>query len=409
MPDFRYSAKDNKGHEVAGVYSAPTRFDALSQLHDRGLTVTDISDEGVGVGGIEMAKVPVKKGMVFGRITMSEKAIFCRQLSISVSAGIPLLESLESITADFENAAFRRVLERVLKKLDDGAPFSQAIAGETKVFDRLFVALIRTAEEAGSLTETLNYLATAMEKNDRLARKIKSILAYPMFVGGFFILISGIMTLFVLPQFQEIFAGYGNDLPRLTRMVFAFNTFVIHNTLWIFLGIVSAIVLGTMYGSTPFGRLQIDGLLVRLPMIGDIIRKLAVSRFCRNFGIMMAGGVSVATAIEIASEVLGNKVMETSMKATRDRIMAGNSIASSLDKKVFPRLVARMVGVGESSGRLPEVLTKVADVYEDQVEGTILVAISLLEPIIIAVFGGLILILVMAIYLPVFSSAGHVR
>ena len=409
MPDFRSSAKDNKGHEVAGVYSAPTRFDALSQLHDRGLTVTDISDEGVGVGGIEMAKVPVKKGMVFGRITMSEKAIFCRQLSISVSAGIPLLESLESITADFENAAFRRVLERVLKKLDDGAPFSQAIAGETKVFDRLFVALIRTAEEAGSLTETLNYLATAMEKNDRLARKIKSILAYPMFVGGFFILISGIMTLFVLPQFQEIFAGYGNDLPRLTRMVFAFNTFVIHNTLWIFLGIVSAIVLGTMYGSTPFGRLQIDGLLVRLPMIGDIIRKLAVSRFCRNFGIMMAGGVSVATAIEIASEVLGNKVMETSMKATRDRIMAGNSIASSLDKKVFPRLVARMVGVGESSGRLPEVLTMVADVYEDQVEGTILVAISLLEPIIIAVFGGLILILVMAIYLPVFSSAGHVR
>jgi len=409
MPDFRYSAKDSKGHEVAGVYSAPTRFDALSQLHDRGLTVTDISDEGVGVGGIEMAKVTARKGFVLGRVSMSEKAIFCRQLSISVSAGIPLLESLESISADLENVAFRRVLERVLKKLDDGAPFSQAIAGEPKVFDRLFVALIRTAEEAGSLTETLSYLATSMEKNDRLARKIKSILAYPMFIGGFFILISAVMTLFVLPQFQEIFAGYGNDLPRLTRMVFAFNTFVIHNTLWIFLGIVVAIILGIMYGATPFGRLQIDGLLVRLPVVGEITRKLAVSRFCRNFGIMMAGGVPVATAIEIAAEVLGNKVMEASMKATRDRIMAGNNIASSLDKKVFPRLVARMVGVGESSGRLPEVLTKVADVYEDQVEGTIMVAISLLEPIIIAVFGGLILILVMAIYLPVFSSAGHVR
>jgi type IV pilus assembly protein PilC len=409
MPDYRYSAKDNSGREVAGIYAAPSRFDALSKLRDRGLTVTEISDVGVGVGGLEVVKVPAKKGRVFGTIAMSDKAIFCRQLSISVSAGIPLLESLESITADMENVAFRRVLERVLKKLDDGAPFSMAIAGESKVFDRLFVALIRTAEEAGSLTETLNYLATAMEKNDRLARKIKSILAYPLFVGGFFILISVIMTLFVLPQFQEIFSGYGNNLPRLTRVVFAINTFVIHNALWLLAGVVTAIVLLIVYAATPVGRLQIDGILVRLPVVGDIIRKLAVSRFCRNFGIMMAGGVSVATAIEIAAEVLGNKVMEASMKATRDKIMAGNSIASSLDKKVFPRLVARMVGVGESSGRLPEVLTKVADVYEDQVEGTILVAISLLEPILIAVFGGLILLLVMAIYLPVFGAAGHMR
>jgi type IV pilus assembly protein PilC len=409
MPDYRYSAKDSSGREVAGVYSSASRFEALSQLHDRGLTVTDISDEGVGVGGLEVVKVPVKKGVSFGGISMAEKAIFCRQLSISVSAGIPLLESLESIAADLENGAFRRVLERVLKKLDDGAPFSQAIAGEPKVFDRLFVSLIRTAEEAGSLTETLNYLAISMEKNDRLARKIKSIMAYPMFIGGFFVLISGIMTVFVLPQFQDIFAGYGNNLPKLTRMVFAFNTFLIHNTLWIFLGIVATIVLGTMYAATPVGRLQIDGLVMRLPIFGDIVRKLAVSRFCRNFGIMMAGGVPVATAIEIAAEVLGNKVMEASMKSTRNKIMAGNSIASSLDKKVFPRLVARMVGVGESSGRLPEVLTKVADVYEDQVEGTIMVSISLLEPIIIAVFGGLILLLVMAIYLPVFSSAGSIR
>ena len=409
MPDYRYSAKDSSGREVAGVYSAASRFEALSQLHERGLTVTDISDEGVGIGGLEVVKVPVKKGVGFGGISMAEKAIFCRQLSISVSAGIPLLESLESIAADLENGAFRRVLERVLKKLDDGAPFSQAIAGEPKVFDRLFVSLIRTAEEAGSLTETLNYLATSMEKNDRLARKIKSIMAYPMFIGGFFILISGIMTVFVLPQFQDIFAGYGNNLPKLTRMVFAFNTFLIHNTLWIFLGIVAAIVLGTMYAATSVGRLQIDGVVMRLPIFGDIVRKLAVSRFCRNFGIMMAGGVPVATAIEIAAEVLGNKVMEASMKSTRNKIMAGNSIASSLDKKVFPRLVARMVGVGESSGRLPEVLTKVADVYEDQVEGTIMVAISLLEPIIIAVFGGLILLLVMAIYLPVFSSAGNIH
>jgi type IV pilus assembly protein PilC len=357
----------------------------------------------------ESVRAPATNRVYFVRVSISDKALFCRQLSISVGSGIPLLESLQSITADMENGGFRRVLERVLKKLDDGAPFSVAISGEPKVFDRLFVALIKTAEEAGSLTETLNYLATSMEKSARLASKIKSIVAYPVFVGFFFILVSCIMTLFVLPRFQAIFAGYKSGLPPLTRMVFAVNSFIIHNSLWLFLGMAGAVALGIMYAATPAGRMQIDGMVVRLPIVGDIVRKLAVSRFCRNFGIMMAGGVPVATAIEIAAEVLGNKVMEKSMKASRDRIVAGSNIASSLDKKVFPRLVARMVGVGESSGRLPEVLTKVADVYEEQVESTILMAISLLEPILIAVFGGLILVLVMAIYLPVFGAAGQMR
>ncbi len=409
MPDFRYTAKDSNGREVSGINPAATRFDALSRLRERGVFVTSIRVDAKDTVSQNVGMGRPTRGLFLGRITTLDKAMFCRQLSISVSAGIPLLESLESIADDMENGAFRRVLERVVKKLHDGAPFSQAIANEPKVFDQLFVALIRTAEEAGSLTETLNYLATSMEKSARLASKIKSIVAYPLFVGVFFILVSAIMTLFVLPQFQAIFAGYGSGLPKLTRVVFAVNTFIIHNTLWIFLGLVGVVVMGVMYGASPVGRMQLDGMVVRLPVVGDIIRKLAVSRFCRNFGIMMAGGVPVATAIEIAAEVLGNKVMERSMKASRDRIVEGNSIASSLDKKVFPRLVARMVGVGESSGRLPEVLTKVADVYEEQVESKILMAISLLEPILIAVFGGLILLLVMAIYLPVFGAAGHMR
>lgn len=409
MSEYRYSAKDRSGRTVAGTCSALTRFEALSQLQAKGLTVTEISDEALGVGGVEMVKVQARKGLLLRRVTLSEKAVFCRQLSISVSAGIPLRESFESITADLENLEFRRILERVLKRLDDGAPFSQAIAGESKVFDRLFIALIKTAEESGSLTETLNYLANSMEKGDKLSRKIKSIVAYPVFVACFFVIISVLMTLFVLPKFQDIFTGYGNDLPKLTRIVFATNGFVIHNILWIGLIIAGVVIGSTLYGRTPAGRMRIDGWLVKMPLTGEIIRKLAVARFCRNFGIMMKGGVPVATAIEIAAEVLGNKVMEDSLKGTRNRIVAGNNIASSLDKVVFPRLVARMVGVGEASGRLPEVLEKVSDVYEEQVEGTIMMAISLFEPIIIAVFGGLILLLVLAIYMPVFSAAGHMH
>lgn len=369
----------------------------------------EISDDVTDVRGRRDKEDCRKSNLFCKSITISDKAVFCRQLSISVSAGVPLREALETIALDLDNPTFRSVLNRVLKRLDDGMTLSQSISNEGKAFDRLFVALVKAAEESGSLTETLNYIAGAMEKADRLSRKIKSIVAYPIFVACFFVLVSVIMTLFVLPRFNSIFGAFGSNLPKLTRIVFAVNGFIIANSFWIFGGLFLLVIALILYKRTPAGRVQVDGLLLRLPLVGDIIRKIAVARFCRNLGIMLNGGVPVATAIEIAAEVLDNKALQHTLKMTRDRIMSGNDIASSLDRKTFPRLVVRMVGVGESSGRLPDVLGKVADMYEDQAEGSIMVATSLFEPIIIIVFGFMILILVMAIYLPVFAAAGHVR
>ena len=394
---------------MGGKVTAASRFEALTMLQTKGLTVVDITSAETGILGLKVVSARVKKGRLVRRITSTEKAIFCRQLAISVNAGIPLREAFEAITLDLDNEVFRATLNRVLQKMNDGGPFSQAIAGEPKVFDHLFVALIKSAEESGSLGETLEYLATMVEKSDRLSRKIRSILAYPLFVVGFFSLISVLMTLFVLPKFQQMFSGRGSSLPPLTKMVFAVNGFMVHNFLFIFVGIAGIVAAIYSYGRTSAGRLKLDGLMLKFPLAGEIIKKLAVARFCRNFGILISGGVPVTMAIEIATEVLGNKVMEDMIKAARDRIMAGNSIASSLDKDVFPRLVSRMVGVGESSGRLPEVLAKVSDVYEEQAEGKILMAISLFEPVIISVFGAMILLLVLAIYLPVFSSSGQVQ
>jgi len=395
---------------VSGEISTLSRFEALSQLHARGLIVTEITDNAISTIVANPNAVMMRfKRWSLRSITLSEKSVFCRQLSISVGSGVPLREALETIAEDMDNRAYQEVLYRVLKRLDDGLTFSQAIANESRAFDRLFVALIKTAEESGSMTETLDYLALSMEKSDRLARKIKSVIAYPIFVACFFVIVSCIMTLFVLPRFQAIFSATGGDLPRLTRIVFAINGFIIFNTVWIFAGIILLITVGVMYGRSAVGRCNIDRLILRLPIVGDIIRKIAVARFCRNLGIMLHGGVPVGSAIEIASGVLGNKSMEKTLRQTRDRIMAGNDIATSLDKKVFPRLVVRMVGVGEASGKLPEVLGKVADVYEDQAEGAIMVAMALIEPLIIVVFGCMILVLVMAVYLPVFSAAGHIR
>lgn len=413
MSFYRYSARDAKGASFKGDVEAQTRYEALSQLNARGLTVVEIEEAGGGLvrAAISAQPPPIKvsKGFRSGRVSLTEKAIFCRQLSISVSSGISLREAIESIMTDQDNVSFGEVLARILQGLDDGLPFSHAISREGQVFDRLFIALIRAAEESGSMTETLEYLATALEKSDRLARKVRSIMAYPMFIGAFFIIVIAIMTLFILPRFQDIFANFGSKLPLLTRVVLEGNKFIIHNLIYIAAGIVAVIVSLTLYVRTPAGRMQRDSFMLKLPLVGDLIRKISVARFCRNLGIMIRGGVPVTTAITIASEVLGNRAMEDTLRATHDRIIEGNDIASSLDKRTFPRLVVRMVGVGESSGRLPEVLDKVADLYEDQIEGSIMVITALFEPFIIIFFGAIVLVFVMAIYLPVFSVAGTAR
>jgi type IV pilus assembly protein PilC len=414
MPIFHYTARDAKGLSLSGEIEAPSKYEALSQLYARGLTVLGVKEGAGEAGGTPTmrARIPdakIRKGWLVRRISVTEKALFCRQLSISVSSGISLREAIETIMTDQENLAFRDVLQRVMRGLDDGMPFSQAIAGDSKVFDRLFIALIKAAEESGSMLETLNYLAMAMEKSDKLARKIRSITAYPVFIGVFFIIVTAIMTLFVLPKFQDIFANFGGKLPLLTRMVLGGNRFILDNLGLILAGILAVVVTLVLYVRTPAGRMQRDRLLLRLPLIGELIRKVSVARFCRNFGIMIRGGVPVTTAITIASEVLGNRAMEETLRKTHDRIVQGNDIASSLDRNAFPRLAVRMVAIGESSGRMPEVLEKVADLYEDQVEGSIMVITSLFEPFIIIFFGCIILVLVMAVYLPVFTVAGTAR
>ncbi len=411
MPTYRYMARDVSGVSTEGEVDSATKFEALSLLQSRGLTVVRIEEEGIKMRGNSGTAATERQAgrLSLGGVSLTEKAMFCRQFAISVASGVPLREALETIMLDMENKNFQAVLERVLRRLEDGLPFSQAIAPEGKVFDRLFVALIKAAEESGSMPATLNYLAAALEKSDRLARKIKSIMAYPVFVAVFFVIVAAIMTLFVLPRFQEIFASYGSSLPLLTRIVLKVNTFILSNLLVLFLVLVALVVSLVFYARTTAGRLQMDNLILRLPFFGDVARKMAVARFTRNLGIMIKGGVPVATAIEIASGILDNKAMEISLLESHRRIVSGGDIASSLDKKVFPRLVVRMVGVGETSGRLPEVLDRVADVYEDQVEGAVMVATALFEPLVIVLFGCIILVLVMAIYLPVFSVAASVR
>ena len=407
MPTFTYTAKQDDGEMVRATLRADSRHAALGLLRGRGLIPLSVEEVGRG-----RARAKSRKRGSFtrwgGSISTSDRALFCRQLAISVNAGVPLRESLESITEDLDKPAFKRILERVVDQLHSGVAFSDALSQHPATFNTLFVSLIRAAEESGSLPQTLEQLAGAEERSQRLQTKIRSITAYPIFIMVFFVVVCVVMTLFVLPQFQEIFSGYGAQLPRITRMVFGLNQFMLDHALLIGGGIGFAVIGLYLWGRTLSGQYTFDAMKLKLPYFGPCFMKFAVSRFCQNFSVMLKGGVPVATAMEMSAATCGNRIMEKSLLEARDRIIDGAGISESLERDVrLPRLVVRMVSVGESSGRLPEVLDRVSLVYEEQVEAAIMVATSLFEPLVICLFGVVVLILVMAIYLPVFSAASY--
>ncbi len=416
MPAYTYIAKTDDGRVVQSTIEAASRQEALSLIRSHTAGVVVSLTEAAAPQALSGRDTPpplrvrAEPRLRSGRIGPRDLAVFFRQLAISVNAGVSLRDSVESITADLEHAAFRSVLRRVCDRLHDGRSFSQSLAAEGRVFPPICVALIRTAEEAGSMAQTLDQLAASIEKNVALTRKIRSITAYPMFVAFFFAIVVLIMTFFILPQFQNVFTGWGAELPLLTRLVFRANKAVVGNAVPIF-AILAAIIGGLIaWSRTAAGERRIDRFLLELPLLGLSLKKLAIARFCKNLAIMIRGGVPIATAIEITAAVSGNKAIEEALLGARDRIIRGSDITTGLsDQGLFPRLLIRMVGVGESSGRLPEVLDRVAASYEDDVEGSIMTITALFEPIIIVSFGAIVLTFVMAIYLPVFTVASHMR
>ena len=413
MSAFLYVAKDEKGNVVRASLDAVSRIEALASLQQRGLTVVDL--HGQDVARESTSKQTVRKSGRWFQIrglgvSTSDMSVFCRQLAISVSSGVPLRDSLESIGEDLDHPTLRWTLSRVINDLHDGTPFSEALAKHGKVFSSLFVSLIRSAEESGSMPQTLEELARYLERSDRLERKIKSITAYPIFIAVFFCIVCVVMTLWVLPEFQEIFEGFDAELPPLTTVVFGINEFIINYFWFMAAGALAAVAAAVLLGRTPRGRLWLDGMKLRMPLFGSWIRKFAVARFCRNMAMMLKGGVPITTALEITSSVSGNKVLEQSLLRARDRIISGSPISESLQADPeFPRLLVRMAAVGEESGRLPHVLEKLSEVYEDQVEGAILVAMALFEPLMIVLFGVVVCVLILAIYMPVFSVSTNVK
>ncbi len=426
MKRFNYTAKNSLAQVVRDQIDAESRQAALNELRRQGLTVVSITainsnglpsvssdSQSAPLPGETASKVPFWKydlGALFtaNRVKTNDMAVFCRQLAISVNSGLPLRDALTGIHEDMDAPAFKKILADILGRLHNGVAFSKAAAQHPKVFSNVFIGLVRAAEESGSMGETMARLADYLESSDRLRRKVGSLMAYPAFVAFFFIAISMVMVFWIVPQFQDIFGDLGSRLPPLTQAVFALNSILIHRAPLVGAVLLAVAVLFFLFRRSQSGRLFLAETQLKLPWVGECIKQYVIARVCRCLAIMLKSGVPIATGLQIVSKVGNNLAIERSLILAREQTVGGSNIADSLSRtNIFPSLLIRMVKVGESAGRLPEVLDNVAGAYEDRVENTITTGMSLLEPVVIVIFGALVLMLVVSIYLPVMTVASH--
>ena len=410
MAAYIYVAKDPEGKVIRSSVTAASQTAALTALRTQGLAVVDIRAADPAPDAAAPAAPARRQRRRAQRVPLGELAMFSRQLSIAVGSGMPLRDALESIVVDLDHPVLANAVAGLIADLNDGWSFSRALARREPVFGSLFTALVKAAEESGSLGIALRQLSVYLERSERLERKIKRSTTYPTFVLVFFCIVCAVLTVFVLPRFQEIFAGFDAKLPWLSEVVFRFNRQVLKATPWLALALGLAAAGLLIYRRTPPGRQRIDYWKLHVPVLGTCLRKFAMARFCRNLAMMLRGGVPVTTAIDITAAVSDNLIIRESILKARERLVSGMSISESLARNPeFPRLVVRMVAMGEASGTLPEVLEKASDVYEDEVEGYITTALALLEPVVICVFGAVVTVLILAIYMPVFTIGANVR
>ncbi len=419
---YSYIAKKKDGEILRLVIEAPSRMEALHQLEGENLRVIELNDKvteqtqravKVARKGKSKAKAE-KKARPFsglqGKVKSGDVAVFCRQLAISSDAGLPLRDALHSIGLELDHPVLRKNVADIVNRIGAGQRFSEAISAHPKVFNAMFCGLSEAAEESGKMTAVLMQISDYMEKTDKLTRRIQAMLAYPAFIGGFFVFVSLVMTFYILPKFSTVFEGLGGTLPTLTQIVFDMNTFILGNFTYIATGIAAVGLAVYLFGKTSSGKYFWDAFKMNAPLLGEITKKYLMARFCRGLSIMVESGVPIERALSIGARASGNVVVEKKLEEVRNRIiLQGHGISESLKESgFFPSLVVQMVSVGEEAGRLSDVLEKVAELYEDQVEVSIMSIMGLFEPLIIGIFGGLILIMVLAIYMPIFTLSSNV-
>lgn len=402
MAKFAFEARDIRGRVLRGEIDATNEGEARVRLRAQRMVPLKVlrSD----------AQQSARKPGGAARVKPKELQIFTRQLSTLLGSGIPILQSIEVLSQSQRSPGLSTALRDIAADISRGRRFGDALAEHPKVFDRFYVNMIKAGEESGNIDQILNRLAVYIEKSVKIASKVKGAMVYPIaiiVVAG--AVVTGLM-IFVIPKFESLFAQSGQELPGLTQMVVGFSKFFLANWYLVFGGIGAAVFGLITYYRSDEGRKVCDQLLIRTPYMGDLIQKSAVARFTRTLATLLASGVSIMEALEIGSRVTGNFVIEMALVRARESISEGKSLTVPLSReKYIPEMVTQMIGVGEQTGAIDQMLNKVADFYEDEVDVAVSALTSIMEPMLMVVLGGIVAVIVVAMYLPIFNMAGSVR
>ena len=337
---------------------------------------------------------------------------FTRLFATMIDAGLPIVQCLDILQGQTDNKYFGNILRDVKASVEQGATFSDSLRRHPKVFDHLYVNLVQAGEVGGILDTILNRLAVYIEKAVKLRRQVRGAMVYPSIVITVFLGVLAILLTFVIPGFENMFKDFGSkdELPVLTRIVMSVSRAFVGNVLWIFLGMTAIIASVAYTYRTPRGKRAIHAGLLRLPVVGGVLRKIAVARFTRTLGTLLASGVPILDALEIVAKTAGNMIVEEAVMYARARISEGKNMAQPLaETNVFPSMVVQMVGVGEQTGALDTMLNKIADFYEEEVDVAVAALTSLIEPAMMVGVGGTVGVVLIAMYLPIFSIAGKIK
>ncbi len=402
MPIYTWKGINSYGEKRKGEVEAPDQVAALA--HTKRLRIKDVI--------IKEKPKDLLENIAFLQPKVSGKdlVVFTRQLSTMIDAGLPLVQSLEILSKQQENATFKKVLTTVKSDVETGTTFADAMRKHPKVFDTLFCNMIEAGETGGILDTILSRLAAFMEKSMALQKKIKGAMTYPTICLAISILILIVILVFVIPVFEEMFATFGSALPMPTQMVVAMSNAFKSNFIWIAMSVFLVIYTFKRIYNNKKGRVKIDYLLLKAPIVGTLIRKVAVAKFTRTLSTMLQSGVPILEALQVVAKTAGNKIIEAAVFRVSDSIAEGRPIAEPLEESgVFPNMVVQMINVGESVGALDTMLGKIADFYDEEVDQAVENLTAMIEPLMMVVLGGMIGGLVIAMYLPIFSMAGAIN
>lgn len=401
MAEFVWEARGRTGEVRKGVMEAESADVVNTRLKAQNLAP------------VKVKKKSAPLNLSFGApVSSQELVVFVRQFATMIDAGLPLVQCLEILSTQGENKAFQKVLKDIKANVEEGATFSEALRRHPRVFDELFVNLVAAGEAGGILDTILGRLAIYIEKRVKLARQVKGAIVYPTAVLGIAMIVVFVLMTWVIPAFQKMFADFGGEdtLPGVTLFVINVSRGFVNNLVWIILGVVAVVTSVSVSYNSKKGKRVWHRLMLTAPVIGNVFRKIAVARFTRTLGTLLSSGVPILDALTIVAKAAGNVIIEEAIDRVGERIREGRTMVEPLaEVKVFPSMVVQMIGVGEQTGALDQMLNKIADFYEEEVDVAVSALTSLLEPVMMVFIGGIVGFILIAMYMPIFDIAGKIK